>query len=170
MSETTQNPAQSPTGEGRTFVLGTEMRTTILTTGEETGGRFDVTDSVQVPGARTPLHLHTRYEERLYVTEGSLTVWLGEETHRLVPGDHLTIPLRVPHAVESGEEGSRALLITSPPGFAELIARTATPADQATDTTEIDLELFARVSEELGDVVLGPPGAVPADLERDGAA
>lgn len=30
--------------------------------------------------------------------------------------------------------------------------------------TEIDLELFASVSAELGDQILGPPGAVPADL------
>jgi mannose-6-phosphate isomerase-like protein (cupin superfamily) len=26
----------------------------------------------------TPLHLHTRYEERMYVISGSLTVWVGE--------------------------------------------------------------------------------------------
>lgn len=30
-------------------------------------------DSFMLPGAATPPHLHTRYEERLFVTEGELT-------------------------------------------------------------------------------------------------
>jgi len=169
MHETTQD-SPAPSARGRVFVLGTEMRTTVLTTGEESGGRFDVTDSTQIPGARTPLHLHTRYEERLCVLSGSLTIWLGDETRTLRAGDFVTIPTHVPHAIEAGPEGTRALNITSPPGFAELMARAGTPAEQATDTTEIDLELFARVSAELGDVVLGPPGAVPADLDRAATA
>ncbi|WP_017603748.1 cupin domain-containing protein [Nocardiopsis alkaliphila] len=168
MNETTKNPpAATSTPAGRSFVLGTETRTTILTTGEESGGRFDVTDSTQIPGARTPLHLHTRYEERLCVLEGTLTIWLGEETRKLGPGDYVTIPTRVPHAIEVGDEGARAINITSPPGFAELIMRAGTPEDQATDSTELDLDLFVKVSTELGDVVLGPPGTVPADLAED---
>jgi hypothetical protein len=59
-------------------------------------------------------------------------------------------------------------LITSPAGFAELIARAATPAQLAGPDTEIDLEIdlerFASASSELGDQILGPPGTVPADL------
>jgi hypothetical protein len=56
------------------------------------------------------------------------------------------------------------LLITSPAGFAELIARAATPAQLAGPDTEIDLELFTSVSSELGDQILGPPATAPADL------
>lgn len=146
------------------FALGHEMRTKILTAAEETGGTYDVTDSVQIAGARTPLHLHTRYEERLYILEGEATVWLGDEEIALGVGDFVRIPMNVPHAVQSGPEGSRALNITSPAGFAELIARAGTPAAAADDTTQLDLQLFAEVSAELGDVVLGPPGMIPADL------
>ena len=56
------------------------------------------------------------------------------------------------------------MLISSPAGFAELIARAATPAHLAGPDTETDLERFASVSAELGDQILGPPGTVPADL------
>jgi len=70
------------------------------------------------------------------------------------------------HAIKAGPEGCRSLLISSPAGFAELITRVATPAHLAGPDTEIDLELFASVSAELGDQILGPPGAVPTTCDR----
>lgn len=152
----------------RQYVLGQELRVTILTSAAETDGRHDITDSVMATGAATPLHMHTRYEERLWVVSGSLTVWAGPETVTLRSGDFFTIPKDVPHAIKSGPDGARALNITSPAGFAELIARAGTPLHLATPETELDAELFMAVTEELGDVVLGPPGMIPADLDRLG--
>lgn len=158
--------AASGGASARQYVLGQELKVTILTSGAETEGRHDVTDSVMATGAATPLHLHTRYEERLWVVSGSLTVWAGRDTVTLKSGDFFTIPMGVPHAIKSGSDGARALNISSPAGFAELIARAATPLHLATPETELDAELFMAVTEELGDVVLGPPGMIPADLDR----
>ncbi|MBB1154468.1 cupin domain-containing protein [Amycolatopsis dendrobii] len=160
-----------PTADGasaRQYVLGQELQVTILTAAAETEGRHDVTDSVMPAGAATPLHLHTRYEERLWVVSGSLTVWAGPDTVTLRSGDFFTIPKHVAHAIKSGPEGARALNITSPAGFAELIERAGTPLALATSETELDAERFAAVAEELGDTVLGPPGMIPADLDRPG--
>jgi len=70
----------------------------------------------------------------------------------------------LPHAIKAGPNGCRSLLITSPAGFAKLIARAATPARLAGPDTEMDLEIFTSVSAELGDQILGPPGMLPADL------
>lgn len=81
-------------------------------------------------------------------------------------GDFFTIPRDVPHGIKSGPDGARALNISSPAGFAELIARAGTPLHLATPETELDAELLMAVTEELGDVVLGPPGMTPADLDR----
>jgi mannose-6-phosphate isomerase-like protein (cupin superfamily) len=148
----------------RRYALGKELDVRILTTGEETDGRHDLVDAYQHPHSATPLHLHTRYEERLAIVEGTCTVWLGPETLELKPGDFVTIPLNVPHAVKAGPEGCRSYLVTSPAGFAELIARTATPADVQGADTGMDFALFAAVSAELGDEILGPPGMTPADL------
>jgi mannose-6-phosphate isomerase-like protein (cupin superfamily) len=146
----------------RDYVLGQELRVRILTTGTDTSGRHDLVDAFQLPDTVTPLHLHTRYEERLFVTEGACTVWVGPDTVLLGPGDYCAIPLNTPHAIKAGPGGCRSLLISSPAGFAELIARAATPAQLAGPDTQIDLELFASVSAELGDQILGPPGTVPA--------
>jgi mannose-6-phosphate isomerase-like protein (cupin superfamily) len=148
----------------RDYVLGQELTVRILTTGADTSARHDVVEAFQFPDTATPLHLHTRYEERLFVLEGACTVWVGPDTVPLGPGDYCAIPLDTPHAIKAGPNGCRTLLITSPAGFAELIARAATPAQLAGPDTEIDLERFASVSSELGDQILGPPGTVPADL------
>ncbi|MDR0342740.1 MAG: cupin domain-containing protein, partial [Nocardiopsaceae bacterium] len=118
----------APMAPERQFVLGQQLRATILTTGAETSGRHDLTDSMLAAGEMTPLHLHTRYEERLFVVSGSLIVWAGPDQLTLRPGDYYHIPINVPHAVQTGPEGAHALHISSPAGFAELIARTGTPA------------------------------------------
>jgi quercetin dioxygenase-like cupin family protein len=147
-----------PDARDRRFVLGPErVRVTILTTGAETGGRHDLTGSWLPAGSITPLHLHTRYEERLWVASGSLTVWAGPDKTVLRPGDYYHIPLHVPHAVQAGPEDTHALHISTPAGFAELVARAATPAHLVTPDTEAELERFMTVTSELGDVVLGPP-------------
>jgi quercetin dioxygenase-like cupin family protein len=164
--------AARPITRERQFVMGPEkVRATILTTGAETDGRHDLIDSVLPAGSITPLHLHTRYEERVYVISGTLTVWIGPEKLTVGSGEYYHIPLHVPHTVQARSEDTHALLISSPAGFAELVARAGTPAHLATPETEPDLELFMAVTTELGDVVLGPPGTTPADLdERKGAS
>jgi mannose-6-phosphate isomerase-like protein (cupin superfamily) len=148
----------------REFVLDRQTRARILTTAAETDGRHDLTDCEQTAGATTPLHLHTRYQERFWVVSGSLTVWAGQDKLTLRPGDYYAVPMNVPHTMQAGPEGARALQISSPASFAELIARAAIPAHLATPETELDAELFMAVTTELGDVVLGPPGTMPADL------
>jgi hypothetical protein len=85
--------------------------------------------------------------------------YVGDRRVDLGPGDDLTIPLHTPHMLSS-PNGGRALTISSPAAFAELLERTAGPAGAP---TEFDPEQFARVAGELGDEILGPPGAVPAD-------
>jgi mannose-6-phosphate isomerase-like protein (cupin superfamily) len=148
-------------GGERELVLGPGLRATILTTGEETGGRHDVTYGVQPPGAATPLHVHSRYDERLWVVSGSLTAWAGPERVVLRPGDFYVIPMGTAHALQAGADGAAALNISSPAGFAELVQRTGTPARLAGAADEFDAEHFFAVSREMGDVVLGPPGTTP---------
>jgi quercetin dioxygenase-like cupin family protein len=165
------HPTTRPAARERQFVLGPErVQATILTTGSETDGRHDLLDTVLPAGSMTPLHLHTRYEERVYVISGLLTVWVGADKLTVRAGDDYHIPLNVPHAVQAGSEDTHAILISSPAGFAELIARAGTPAHLATPETEPDLELFMAVTTELGDVVLGPPGTTPADLDNSQGA
>lgn len=75
-------------------------------------------------------------------------------------GGFYHIPTHVP-TVQAGSEDTHAILISSPAGFAELVARAGTPAHLATPETEPDLGLFTAVTTELGDVTLGAPGMTP---------
>jgi mannose-6-phosphate isomerase-like protein (cupin superfamily) len=146
----------------RKYQLGQELFT-ILATAEETDGRHDMLEAVLPDGYATPLHLHTRYDERVYVLHGSIQIWAGEEHVILEPGGFYAVRTHVPHMLMAGPGGARALVVSSPAGFAELIARAATPATEAGPDTQADLELFAQVAAELGDVIIGPPGMKPAE-------
>jgi quercetin dioxygenase-like cupin family protein len=157
--------ARGPRAE-REFVLGQSGHYTILTTGEDTDGRHDLILGVKAPGSATPLHLHTRYEERLFVLDGSLTIWAGNEKVVLSAGDFYVIPTDVAHMIQAGPDGARALNISSPAGFAELVQRGGTPAASAGPETEIDEQRFTAVTTELGDVILGPPGTLPDEVTR----
>ena len=112
----------------------------------------------------TALHLHRDYEERLWVVDGEAEVWAGDQHAVLRSGDFVHISRYVPHTIKAGADGCHALNISSPAGFAELVARTGTPAELATAETELDDDLFMQVTAELGDLVLGPPGTLPADI------
>jgi WD40 repeat protein len=56
--------------------------------------------------------------------------------------------------IQAGPHGARALNVTSPTGFAELIERPAVPAALAGPDPQLDLDRFMAVTTELGDVVL----------------
>lgn len=49
---------------------------------------------------------------------GSMTVWAGPDRVTLRPDDYYVIPTNVPHIVRFGPEGARALVFSSPAGFA----------------------------------------------------
>ena len=102
---------------------------------------------------------------------GALTVWIGPDKLTVGAGGYYHIPTNLPHTVQAGATDTHAILISSPAGFAELVARAGTPTHLATSETEPDLELFMAVSTELGDVTFGPPGMTPAEqTEGEGAS
>ena len=146
------------------IVLPGHLRARVLTTAQETEGHFDLVDTEMPPGAATPLHLHTQYEERLWVLEGSLLVHCGTERVELTSGDFYRIPRNTPHMIRSAE-GARALAISSPAAFAELLMRGGVPAGEGMPDGVFDPELFARISAELGDQILGPPGTNPHEAD-----
>ncbi|MRH92143.1 cupin domain-containing protein [Nocardia sp. SYP-A9097] len=166
----TEFPRPPAVAQNRRFVLGQHLKMTVLTAPEDTDGRHDVALVVLPPGSDTPLHKHTRYEERIWVIEGALSVWAGPDTHTLGPGDFYTITMNTPHALEAGPEGARVLNISSPAHFVDLIRRAGTPEAEATPDTEWDLELFNKITTEVGDVILGPPGMTPADFRDNNPA
>lgn len=124
-----------------------------------TEGKYDLIEGYFPPGSLTPLHRHTRYSEQLYVLEGEFTIWAGEQELVLSTGENFLIPAGTPHVVAAlGDQPANGLMIAAPSAFARLIAAVGT--QNRTDIPNI--ELFDRISADIGDEILGPPGTLPS--------
>ena len=144
------------------WLFGTRLR--VLADRANTEGRYDLVEGCFSPGTQTPPHRHRAYAEQLYVLDGEFTVWAGGRKAVLCPGDDILIPAGTAHAVAAtGDVPGRALVVASPSGFARLITEAGTPGEGGgvPPSAAPDMDLFLRVSAELGDEILGPPGTLP---------
>lgn len=139
------------------WLFGTRLR--IVADHTLTGGQYDLIEGYFSPGTQTPLHRHTRYSEQLYVLEGEFTVWAGETKAVLTAGENFLIAPGIPHTVAVfSDRPARGLVVAAPSSFARLIAAVGT----LYETEVADMELFDRLSTEIGDEILGLPGALPS--------
>jgi quercetin dioxygenase-like cupin family protein len=139
------------------WLLGTHLN--IVADHTTTGGQYDLIEGYFPPGTQTPPHRHTRYSEQLYVLEGEFTVWAGENKIVLNAGESFLIPAGTPHVVAAlSDQPARGLVVAAPSGFARLIAAVGT----LNKTEAPDMALLERISAEIGDEILGPPGTLPS--------
>jgi transcriptional regulator with XRE-family HTH domain len=97
---------------------GLDARDEFLTDGG--GGRLQVIMSLIEPGGGTgaEAYAHESDEECLIVLDGSLDLWVGEETYRLNVGDAIRYSSRVPHRNQNPGPGqARVLFVLTPPSF-----------------------------------------------------
>lgn len=138
------------------WLFGTRL--TIVADRTTTGGQYDLIEGYFPPGTLTPLHRHTRYSEQLYVLEGEFTVWAGENKVLLGPGDSYLISPSTPHVVATvGDKSARGLVVAAPSAFARVVETVGT----VEETEPTDMALYDRISAEVGDEILGPPGTLP---------
>lgn len=136
----------------------------ILADEQETGSTYDLISGTLGPGVEVPLHQHHSYTESIYMVEGELTIYLKGETKVLHAGDHIFIPRSTPHAIQNnGTHAAKAITVASPGSFARLIKTVGIPGkdDGTAPEGDTDLEAFMRISAEMGDELLGPPGTRP---------
>jgi mannose-6-phosphate isomerase-like protein (cupin superfamily) len=144
------------------WLFGTHL--SILADEHQTDSAYDLIEGQFPANMETPLHLHTKYAEQIYVLEGEFIVYLNKEKIILIPGEHLFIPPNTPHVVAASvKQVNRALTVASPSGFAKLIRTVGIPGMDPTQPpdTPNDMGLFIELSNETGDVILGSPGARP---------
>jgi carboxymethylenebutenolidase len=129
-----------------------------------TEGRYDLVEGWFPAATQIPLHRHRRYSEQIYVLEGELTVWADGSMAVLRPGENIVIPPGTAHAFHvTGDGPGRALVVAAPSAFARLVTEVGTPDDGSgvPPSAPVDMDLLHRLSAELGDEILGPPGALP---------
>lgn len=106
-------------GERRVVTYpGLAARDEFLTDGPN--ARLQVILSFIEPGGGTgaEAYAHESDEECLIVLEGSLDLWVGEETYRLESGDAIRYSSRVPHSNQNpGPTPARVLFVLTPPSY-----------------------------------------------------
>ena len=102
---------------------------TFLATGEDTGEQFALLRVHAVQGTEAPAHVHTHEDEAIYLLAGEMTISLsGEELHAR-PGDLVTIPRDVEHALRYDSAQVTYLLHFSPAGFERYFHAMSEPAE-----------------------------------------
>jgi quercetin dioxygenase-like cupin family protein len=140
----------------------------ILICGEQTGGAYSLLETFGPKDCMTPLHLHPRHDEAWSVTEGELTVWIGDDVHVLAPGDSLFAPRGVPHTFKSTGPGAvRMHVVCTPAGFEDYVRAFGTEAS-AHELPVLegppDVARAAALAAEHDIELLGPPGMLPSEL------
>jgi quercetin dioxygenase-like cupin family protein len=88
--------------------------------GKDTDGDLAIFEQTSVSEGRGwPLHIHHIQDKTVYITEGEYLFKIGEEKHRLNPGDFIFVPRKVPHAWMQLSESGKATLTLQPAGKLE---------------------------------------------------
>ena len=88
--------------------------THFLATGEQTGGAFSLVDERATRGETVPLHRHPEDMESVYVVEGELRLYLGDQPGASAPaGSFAHIPGGAVHGFRVESERARYLLLTT---------------------------------------------------------
>jgi quercetin dioxygenase-like cupin family protein len=89
---------------------------TILLTGEQTGGRYCLTDMLVPPGGGPPPHRHD-FEEMFTILDGEIEFTFRGEKKKAGAGSTVNIPANAPHAFKNiSDRPARLLCMCTPPG------------------------------------------------------
>lgn len=127
----------------------------IRATAADTDGAYSLVEIHAPAGLEAPLHVHHAEDEGFLVLEGSVTLYVGDETIEAKAGEFALGPREVPHRFKIGPEGARMLWVLTPAGFEDMIEATSVPAESLTPPPphvtppENAGELVARFGNEL---------------------
>ena len=94
----------------------------VLANTKQTNGAFNLFDAVCPTGFETQLHIHYSEDVAIYVLEGALDVFWGEEKKRAKVGSYLFQPRGIPHGFRVMETTpARILYMTFPAGIDEFV-------------------------------------------------
>ncbi|MGA8804724.1 MAG: cupin domain-containing protein [Solirubrobacterales bacterium] len=130
-------------GERLTFG---EVHVVIHADAASTGGALGVIEEVP-PLADTPLHVHTSEDELFYALEGEHVIQVGDEEHRIGPGETAFGPRGVPHAQRRVVPAAGRILIAVTPGGFEGFFRELADADRA---GRLGPDAYAAASQRFG--------------------
>ena len=123
----------------------------IKATSEQTGGAFNLFEVNCPAGYTTSLHIHYAEDVAVYVLEGTLTLYWGNEKKEAAEGVYSYQPRGTPHGfrVESGTP-ARILYMTIPAGFDRFVMEQEQPAaksDAEMEAARYKIEILGPLPE-----------------------
>ena len=134
------------TGGNQSF-WGPGDRYTFLVTGQESGGALFALDCIVGAGGGPPPHRHLAEDELFYVSEGSISFTMGDETRIIAVGQAAFVPRGTKHTyVNISETNARMLALYTPAGMEGWFREVCTPVtDESAAPPAVTPELIDRM-------------------------
>jgi quercetin dioxygenase-like cupin family protein len=87
--------------------------------GKDTGGTYAVFEYEGLAKMGPDLHVHLKQDESFYVLEGEYLFQVGQEKHRLTPGDTIFLPRLIPHTWLQLSDRGKLMYTLQPAGKME---------------------------------------------------
>jgi quercetin dioxygenase-like cupin family protein len=101
----------------------------VLANTEQTNGTFNLFDVVCPSSFETPLHIHYAEDVAIYILEGALDIFWGDEKQQAEDGSYFFQPRGVPHGFRvTGTAPARILYMTLPAGLDKFVIERSKPA------------------------------------------
>lgn len=147
-------------GAGKTLWVTDELMT-FKVMGEDTGGKYALTDSIVPPGGGPPPHIHHREDEAFWVLEGELEIRVGEETFTAGAGSFIHLPRGVAHSYQNVGTGlARFLTFLAPAGLERFFEEVGKPGSDPLFPPPFgdeDVENLFAVAPRYGVEIVPPP-------------
>jgi quercetin dioxygenase-like cupin family protein len=109
-------PVLTGPGAGRTATNGSGSSTELKLAGEQANDDWAVVEWRLRAGDEPPIHTHTREDETLYVLDGSITAFVGDQRIEVEAGSYAALPKDVPHGLTVRGDEARLLVTLEPAG------------------------------------------------------
>ncbi|MBS2545278.1 cupin domain-containing protein [Catenulispora sp. NL8] len=133
-----------------------------------TDGRLTAFRSTMRAGVASPVHVHEREDETVFLLSGTGTFWSGENRWELSSGDTAFLPRGLPHSYVFTSEEAELLTICNPSGMEDFFRAAGWDLSQPKpEDWAVDIKSLAKIGEGLGQTVLGPPLAPDAQMPAE---
>ena len=135
----------------------------------QTGGSFSLFENHSAGPSRTPIHVHARDDETLFMLYGEMRAVLAGEQHTIRAGESLFLPRGVPHQLMNcNEDPARYLLLCTPGGFEGFLAEgghVMAPGESPRAPSTADIDRI-RTAAPLYGITLFPDWSAAKAYER----
>lgn len=109
-------PVLTGPAAGHTVNYGTGSTAELKIDGSASGGQYAVVQWHVHAGDEPPIHSHSREEETVYVLDGAITAYVGDQAIEVQAGSYAALPKGLPHGLRVHGEAATLLVTLSPAG------------------------------------------------------